>query len=143
MRLFGLIGYPLFHSFSKKFFSEKFEKEGLTDCRYESFSIPSISELTSIVKENPALCGLNVTIPYKEQVLSFLDEKSALVKKINACNCIKIEKGKLTGHNTDAPAFEQSLKEKVAAASYKSVNTWNRWRCQSGGIFSGKTGYFL
>ena len=81
MRLFGLIGYPLFHSFSKKFFSEKFEREGLNDCRYESFSIPSISELTGIVKENPELCGLNVTIPYKEQVLSFLDEKSAAGKK--------------------------------------------------------------
>ena len=97
MRLFGLIGYPLSHSFSKKYFSEKFEKEGLSDCRYESFSIPSITDLENILKENPELCGLNVTIPYKEQVLSFLHEKTALVKKINACNCIKIENGKLTG----------------------------------------------
>lgn len=121
MRLFGLIGYPLFQSFSKKFFSEKFEREGLTDCRYESFSIPSISELTSILKENPLLCGLNVTIPYKEQVLSFLHEKSALVKKINACNCIKIENGKLTGYNTDAPAFEQSLKEKLQPHHTKAL----------------------
>ncbi|MEP7372634.1 MAG: shikimate dehydrogenase [Chitinophagaceae bacterium] len=121
MRLFGLIGYPLFQSFSKKFFSEKFEREGLADCRYESFSIPSISELTKILKENTELCGLNVTIPYKEQVLSFLDEKSALVKKINACNCINIEKGKLTGYNTDAPAFEQSLKEKLQAHHTKAL----------------------
>ena len=121
MRLFGLIGYPLFQSFSKKFFSEKFEKEGLTDCRYESFSIPSISELTTILKENPVLCGLNVTIPYKEQVLSFLDEKSTLVKEISACNCIKIEKGKLTGYNTDAPAFEQSLKEKLQTHHTKAL----------------------
>lgn len=121
MRLFGLIGYPLFHSFSKKFFSEKFEREGLSDCRYESFSIPSISDLTSIVKQNPELCGLNVTIPYKEQVLSFLDEKSVLVKKIKACNCIKIEMGKLTGHNTDAPAFEQSLREKLQTHHTKAL----------------------
>lgn len=121
MRLFGLIGYPLFHSFSKKFFSEKFEREGLTDCRYESFSIPSISELPGIIKENSALCGLNVTIPYKEQVLSFLDEKSDLVKKIKACNCIKIERGRLTGHNTDAPAFEQSLKEKLQPNHKKAL----------------------
>jgi len=121
MRLFGLIGYPLFQSFSKKFFSEKFEREGLADCRYESFSIPSISELTTILKENPRLCGLNVTIPYKEQVLSFLHEKSALVKKINACNCIKIADGKLTGHNTDAPAFEQSLKEKLQPHHTKAL----------------------
>jgi len=121
MRLFGLIGYPLFQSFSKKFFSEKFEREGLTDCRYESFSIPSISELTTILKENPLLCGLNVTIPYKEQVLSFLHEKSELVKKIKACNCIKIENGKLTGYNTDAPAFEQSLKEKLQPHHTKAL----------------------
>jgi shikimate dehydrogenase len=121
MRLFGLIGYPLFHSFSKKFFSEKFEREGLNDCRYESFSIPSITGLTDIVKDNPELCGLNVTIPYKEQVLSFLDEKTTLVKKIKACNCIKIEKGKLTGHNTDAPAFELSLKEKLQAHHTKAL----------------------
>jgi shikimate dehydrogenase len=93
----------------------------LTDCRYESFSIPSISELTTILKENPGLCGLNVTIPYKEQVLSFLDEKSTLVKKINACNCIKIEKEKLTGYNTDAPAFEQSLKEKLQTHHTKAL----------------------
>jgi len=121
MRLFGLIGYPLFQSFSKKFFSEKFEREGLTDCRYESFSIPSISELTTLLKENPSLCGLNVTIPYKEQVLSFLQEKSALVKKIHACNCIKIENGRLIGYNTDAPAFEQSLKEKLQPHHTKAL----------------------
>src|SRR5436190_8445077 len=121
MRLFGLIGYPLYQSFSKKFFSEKFEREGLTDCRYESYSIPSISDLTPILKENPELCGLNVTIPYKEQVLSFLHEKSALVKKIHACNCIKIVGGKLTGHNTDAPAFEQSLKEKLQPLHTKAL----------------------
>jgi len=121
MRLFGLIGYPLYQSFSKKFFSEKFEREGLTDCRYESFSIPSISELTPILRDYPELCGLNVTIPYKEQVLSFLQEKSALVKKIHACNCIKIVDGKLTGHNTDAPAFELSLKEKLQPHHTKAL----------------------
>lgn len=76
MRQFGLIGYPLAQSFSKKFFTEKFERENLADCRYDSFSIPSIDDLANILKTNPELCGLNVTIPYKEQVLSFLDEKA-------------------------------------------------------------------
>ena len=113
MRQFGLIGYPLSQSFSQKFFTQKFEKELLKDCRYDTFSIPSIDDLPAILKSNPELCGLNVTIPYKEQVLSYLHEKTDLVKKIKACNCIKIKKGKLTGHNTDAPAFEQSLKEKL------------------------------
>jgi len=121
MRQFGLIGYPLTHSFSKNFFTEKFEKENLTDCRYDTFSIPSIDDLPGVLKNNPELCGLNVTIPYKENVLSFLDEKTALVKKIKACNCIKIDNGKLSGHNTDAPAFEQSLKEKLQPHHTKAL----------------------
>jgi shikimate dehydrogenase len=121
MRLFGLIGYPLSHSFSKKYFTEKFEREGISDCRYETFSIPSISALTPILEQNPDLCGLNVTIPYKEQVLSFLDEKSALVEKISTCNCIKIKNGKLTGYNTDAPAFEQTLRNQLEPHHKKAL----------------------
>ena len=121
MKQFGLIGFPLTHSFSQKFFTKKFEKENLSDCRYDAFSIPSIDELPNILAANPELCGLNITIPYKEQVLSFLDEKSTLVKKVKACNCIKIINGKMTGHNTDAPAFEQSLKEKLQPHHTKAL----------------------
>lgn len=113
MRLFGLIGFPLSHSFSKKYFTEKFEKEGLKDCFYELFSIASIHDLNKVLEQNPDLCGLNVTIPYKEQVLSFLNEKDVIVKKIKAANCIKIENGKLQGHNTDAEGFERSLKKQL------------------------------
>ncbi len=113
MRLFGLIGYPLAHSFSKKYFTEKFEKERLTDCAYENFPIISIDKLTSIFQNYPQLKGLNVTIPYKEQVIPFLDESSETVKSINACNCIKILNGKFIGHNTDAIAFERSLKKEL------------------------------
>jgi len=109
MRLFGLIGYPLAHSFSKKYFTEKFEKERLADCAYENFPIVSIDKFNSILQNYPQLKGLNVTIPYKEQIIPFLDEASNTVKEIQACNCIKIYNGKLTGHNTDAPAFERSL----------------------------------
>lgn len=121
MRLFGLIGYPLSHSFSKKYFTEKFEKEGLKDCSYELFSIASINELKNVLEKNPALCGLNVTIPYKEQVLSFLNEKDAIVKKIKACNCIKIVNGKLQGHNTDAEGFERSLKKQLQPHHSKAL----------------------
>ena len=121
MKQFGLIGFPLTHSFSQKFFTKKFEKENLSDCRYDAFSIPSIDELPNILAANPELCGLNITIQYKEQVLSFLDEKSTLVKKVKACNCIKIINGKMTGHNTDAPAFEQSLKEKLQPHHTKAL----------------------
>lgn len=121
MRLFGLIGYPLSHSFSKKYFTEKFEREGLSDCRYEHFSIDDIGKLKNILAENPDLCGLNVTIPYKEQVLSFLHEKNDLVKQIKASNCISIVNGKLKGYNTDALGFEQSLKEKLKPQHKKAL----------------------
>jgi shikimate dehydrogenase len=111
MRLYGLIGYPLSHSFSKKYFTEKFEKEGLKDCTYENFPIPDIDNLKKILTR-PGLMGLNVTIPYKEQVISFLHYPSAIVKKIRACNCIKIKNGKLYGYNTDIAGFEKSLGKK-------------------------------
>jgi shikimate dehydrogenase len=121
MRLFGLIGYPLSHSFSKKYFTEKFEKEGLKDCSYELFSIASINELKNVLEQNPSLCGLNVTIPYKEQVLSFLHEKDTIVKKIKACNCISVKNGKLSGHNTDATGFERSLKDQLKPHHLKAL----------------------
>ena len=73
MRKFGLIGYPLGHSFSKNFFNEKFHSENI-DAEYVNFEIPSIEELPQIIKTNPNLAGLNVTIPYKEKVISYLDE---------------------------------------------------------------------
>ena len=113
MRLFGLIGYPLSHSFSKKYFKEKFEREGLNDCRYELFPIATIDELKNVLEQHPDLQGLNVTIPYKEKVLSFLHERDSVVKKIHACNCITIEGGRLTGYNTDVSGFELSLKTQL------------------------------
>lgn len=113
MRLFGLIGYPLSHSFSKKYFTEKFEKEGRVDCRYELFPIQSIKDLPALLEKHPDLLGLNVTIPYKEQVLSFLNESNPIVKQIHACNCITINKGKLRGYNTDVAGFELSLQPQL------------------------------
>jgi len=111
MKLYGLIGYPLTHSFSKKYFTEKFEKEARPDCTYENFPIDDIGELKKILLL-PGLQGLNVTIPYKEQVISYLNVSSVVVKKIRACNCIRIKEGKLVGYNTDIFGFEQSLKIK-------------------------------
>ena len=116
MRQFGLIGYPLSHSFSKKYFTEKFEKEGLKDCIYGNHSMASINELPGMLTENPRLEGFNITIPYKEQVIPFLNEETEVVKKIKACNCIKIEDGRLIGYNTDVTGFEISLKEKIGSA---------------------------
>ena len=76
MKLYGLIGFPLGHSFSKQYFTEKFSKEGLSDCFFEAYPIPSIDLFPALIKENPTLRGLSVTIPYKEQVLKFVTELS-------------------------------------------------------------------
>ena len=108
MRLFGLIGYPLSHSFSQKYFEKKFEKENLADCRFKNFPINSIDELPKILAENADLLGLAVTIPYKQPVLKFLHVVN-IPGEINACNCIKIRKGKLSGYNTDHIGFEKSI----------------------------------
>jgi len=109
MRKFGLIGYPLTHSFSKKYFTEKFQREGITDCVYENFPIPSIEELGKILSGTPGLEGLNVTIPYKQQVIAWLDHHKDTLP-IPACNCIRIRNGETTGYNTDIFGFEQSLR---------------------------------
>jgi shikimate dehydrogenase len=109
MKLYGLIGYPLGHSFSKKYFTEKFIKEGITDCRYELFAIPSIKDLPLVINSNPDLKGLNVTIPYKQNVLEYVNETSDAVKKIGAANTIKFDGDKIIAYNTDVIGFENSL----------------------------------
>jgi len=109
MNVYGLIGYPLGHSFSKQYFTEKFEKEGIRDCMFESFPIPVIEEFPALLKSCPALKGLSVTIPYKEQVLQYVDEWSDDVKVIGATNSIKVDNGKLTAYNTDVAGFEISF----------------------------------
>ena len=112
MNKFGLIGYPLGHSFSRNFFNEKFQSENI-DAEYVNFEIPTIDELTNILLSNPDLCGLNVTIPYKEQVIPFLDEIDDDAKAIGAVNVIKIrrQKGKLKliGYNSDIIGFTDSI----------------------------------
>lgn len=108
-RLFGLIGHPLTHSFSKKYFTEKFLNENIEGCSYELFDINDINLLPEIVAAHPYLKGLNVTIPYKKQVIPFLTDTTNLPKGLIACNCIKIDNGNLTGYNTDVVGFEQSF----------------------------------
>lgn len=109
MKKFGLIGYPLDHSFSQKYFTEKFKKDGIYDCSYTLFPIESIDGLTQILQQHPDLIGLNVTIPYKQVVLRYLDSVTSLPQGVYACNCIKIIDGKLSGYNTDVVGFEKSL----------------------------------
>ncbi len=108
MRLFGLIGNPLAHSFSEKYFTRKFEELNIHDCRYKLFPLSAITELPALLDEHPSLEGLNVTIPYKKAVLAYLTD-SLIPEGLNACNCIKIRNGQLTGYNTDVLGFGKSL----------------------------------
>lgn len=109
MREFGLIGYPLSHSFSKGFFAEKFAKENIVNTSYENFSIESINTFNHLWEQHPQLEGINITIPHKKAVIPYLDFPSSVVKAINACNCIKKYNGQLYGYNTDVIGFEKSL----------------------------------
>ncbi len=109
MRLFGLIGYPLGHSFSKKYFTQKFSDEGIADCRYELYPLQHISQLPELLAAEPDMVGLSVTIPYKEQVLPFLNEPG-VTSVIGACNCIHIRNGRLWGYNTDTIGFLESFR---------------------------------
>ncbi len=109
MRRFGLIGYPLTHSFSQRYFAEKFQREGITDCVYQNFPLENISQLTSLLKEHPDLEGFNITLPHKEVVLPLLQSRSDVVLDMNACNCVRVINQQLRGHNTDVVGFEQSL----------------------------------
>jgi len=109
LRQFGLIGYPLSHSFSQKFFTEKFLQENIINVKYDNFPIASIESFAGLWKENPNLEGLNVTIPYKKEVIPFLDHSSAVVQEIHACNCIRKFNNELYGYNTDVIGFEKSL----------------------------------
>lgn len=113
MSRFGLIGKTLKHSFSKPYFEKKFVAEGLGNCHYDNFEIDSIQQLPKIISETPDLRGLNVTIPYKEEVIDFLHHKSETVEQIGACNCLKIVNGELHGFNTDAVAFKNSLQKNL------------------------------
>ena len=110
-KVFGLIGATVSHSFSKAYFDEKFFREGLRDYHYELFPLNSINDIESLLKDTKGLTGLNVTIPYKEQVFKYLDEVDGFAKRIGAVNVIKIKDGKLQGFNTDSDAFFETIEK--------------------------------
>ena len=109
MRLFALIGFPLTHSFSENYFTEKFTREGITDAAFKTFSFEQIDDLKTILAENINLEGFCITIPHKKAILDFLNNSTSAVKVMGACNCVRIKNGKLFGHNTDVIGFEQSF----------------------------------
>ena len=109
MRTFGLIGYPLAHSFSKSYFERKFDRENILDAEYQNFPLSSIEEFPELIKSIPNLKGLNVTIPYKESIIPYLTELDETAQAVGAVNTIKFIDGKLIGCNTDAWGFAKSL----------------------------------
>ncbi len=111
MREFGLIGRTLSHSFSKSYFTEKFEKEGVANAKYSLFELDSIEEFPALLASTPNLCGLSVTIPYKQQIMRYLDEISQEAQAIGAVNCVEFRDGRLIGHNTDIVGVRESLAE--------------------------------
>jgi len=107
----GLIGYPLTHSFSKNYFTKKFENEGIDDFEYINFPLETIEDFPSLLQKNPALIGLNVTIPYKEVILKYVDNQDPVVAEIGAANTLLIRSNrKIEAYNTDVYGFYHSLK---------------------------------
>ena len=113
MHRYGLIGKTLKHSFSKQYFTDKFSKEGLKDYTYENFELEEINKLPQLLSDNKDLKGLNITIPYKQEIIPFLNVENEIVHTTGACNCIKVENGKLYGYNTDVMGFRDSLKKRL------------------------------
>lgn len=113
MKRFGIIGYPLGHSFSPGYFNEKFENEGI-EAHYDKYELPVITDLQAVIDYTPDLCGFNVTIPYKEKVMSYLDSVSPEARAIGAVNVVKISrkdgnKPYLEGYNSDVIGFTRSI----------------------------------
>ena len=125
VKIYGLIGYPLGHSFSKKYFTEKFEKEGITNVCYELFPIENIEKLYGLLEKKKDIAGLNATIPYKEQIIPFLSELDESAQNIGAVNCVKVTRKEgelnLKGFNTDAFGFETSLKPLLKPSHKKAL----------------------
>ncbi|TAE02070.1 MAG: shikimate dehydrogenase [Bacteroidetes bacterium] len=119
--LYGLIGFPLSHSFSKKYFSEKFEKEGIKDAVYELFPLENVADIEELINEKPELRGLNVTIPHKQTVMPFLDQIDPFAQRIGAVNVIKIVGNQKIGSNSDFFGFSESLKNFVPTQNLKAL----------------------
>ena len=126
MRRFGLIGYPLSHSFSVGYFAKKFADAKIADAVYENFPLGSIDEFNNLLKDYPDIAGLNVTIPYKEKIITFLDEidpEADEVKAVNTIKFIRNDQGKITlkGYNTDVYGFESTIKPLLESYHKKAL----------------------
>lgn len=109
IKQYGLIGFPLSHSFSPSYFKAKFEREKIANCHYDLFPLKKIEDFSALLEVQKNLSGLNVTIPYKEEIIPYLDEMDEIAKSVGAVNTIQFENGKLKGYNTDVIGFQESL----------------------------------
>lgn len=120
MKRFGLIGQHVQHSFSPAYFANKFKQEGILDCSYELFPLAQIQDFNTLLQKESNLAGLNVTIPYKQAILPFLDALSPQALQIGAVNTIQFIEGKRIGHNTDVYGFQASLEKALRPSSFDS-----------------------
>lgn len=124
MTTYGLIGFPLGHSFSAQYFAEKFEREGIA-ARYDNYALTHIADLPALLMRQPELMGFNVTIPYKQAILPYLDDLSPEARAIGAVNVVRVERSKgrvrLVGYNTDAPAFADTLRPLLPEACQSAL----------------------
>ena len=114
-KTYGLLGFPLGHSFSKGFFTDKFQQESINS-EYINFELPNLNELKSIIAQESNLAGFNITIPYKIDIIPMLDSISEEAAEIGAVNCVRIVNGRLYGYNTDAYGFKSSLLKLIKGA---------------------------
>lgn len=123
MNRYGLIGFPLTHSFSKHYFTEKFERLHLAEThQYELFELPNFRDFPALMAQYPDLRGLNVTIPHKQTIQQFLDSIDPAAERIGAVNVIKVTQGKLIGYNSDHYGFKKSLEETLLTSSHQKPN---------------------
>lgn len=140
MKRYGLIGYPLGHSFSARYFADKFAREGIADCRYDLYELKTIEELPALLEAQPELRGFNVTIPYKQQIIPYLDDLSPETRMIGAVNCVRCEGRRLTGYNTDVTGLRASSKHFSAGSVPNGHWYWARAGVASRAICIGTDG---
>ncbi len=116
MRKFGLIGKTLKHSFSANYFAEKFARESIDDCSYSLYELDSIEQITTLLESEKELCGFNITIPYKQQIIPYLDSIDIEAERIGAVNCVRIINGKLHGYNADIVGLRDSVAKLLGGA---------------------------
>jgi shikimate dehydrogenase len=121
MKTYGIIGYPLTHSFSQQYFTEKIKREGIADAGFYTFPLTTIEEFPAFLNDLPSLKGLAVTIPYKEKVLKYVTHLTDEVKQIGAANCIRIKGKELTAFNTDIIGFEKSFVKNLKPIHKKAL----------------------